>query len=673
MATTANVLNGRIHNEGTAEEGGAPDAPNSAAATASSAAVGSARSAAGSAAHSPNPRHRNEQEQPAASASALAHALAAAASAVPPLPLYPSSAASGLMLQLDSPAFPPRTSLLDLSIDDRHNDSSAMMQMHSPTSSIASAGSTNSSLDLGSFPHTPLSRDVSAAMNIPSQGSEQQQLHHSYSQPELYRMALDLSSASSSPSQQHQLLSAQALRNLQHGLESEEDLPEHERAERRQQRTQQAQQDEALLYDSTDEGAAENDSGRDDGHSNQQDGPSDDPSHHLRSDSLYSMDSIDSSYSTSSSYEPRGVIVGGEDRHRDEHFSPTNEEHAATHARWKAEAREEAQQQQQQQEQQQQQMQKRNEQEQQVESAADTDVPAETSTDETIEESAGTLQKLQQERAHEGSPLLPSSAGAVVVSRKRRLSVLSDESSEADELPELSRWELIGLCLPSAAVMVGWAVGEALLLPYLLSLGVSPTVANFAFLINPIFGLFLQPLFGRWSDHCTWSWGRRRPFLLLFCLGSVFGLLLVVLSAQLSYLLSGGHYVHGSLLQVIFVFVGFALMDLSHDLLLMPARALLNDRLPDEQTDQGNAYFACISSLGSCVGLGLTIVPLELYWPFSLLELPVRATFATATIIIAACNFATLVMSAGIDERQCKGERKEPAPHRATRGRIGVE
>jgi hypothetical protein len=650
METTTNGINGRIHDEGAADEGDAPDSPNSSAAAAA-AAVGSARSAAG-AAHSPNPRYRNEQEQPAASASALAHALAAAASAVPPLPLYPSSAVGEGLLQLDSPAFPPRTSLLDLSIDDRHNDSAAMrmMQMPSPSSSIASSGSTNSSLDLGSFPHTPLSRDVSAAMNIPSQGSEQQQLHHSYSQPELYKMALDLSSASSSPSQQHQLLSAQALRNLQHGLESEEDLPEHERAERRQQRIQQAQQDEALLYDSTDEGAAENDSGRDDGHSNQQDGPSEDPSHHLRSDSLYSMDSIDSSYSTSSSYEPRGVVVGGEGRHRDEHFSPTNEEHAATHARWKAEAQEEAQQQQQQQ--QQQQLQKRNEQEQQVESAEDTTVPAETSTDETVEESADTLRKLQQEREHEGSPLLPSSAGAVVASRKRRLSVLSDESSEADELPELSRWELIGLCLPSAAVMVGWAVGEALLLPYLLSLGVSPTVANFAFLINPIFGLFLQPLFGRWSDHCTWSWGRRRPFLLLFCLGSVFGLLLVVLSAQLSYLLSGGHYVHGSLLQVIFVFVGFALMDLSHDLLLMPARALLNDRLPDEQTDQGNAYFACISSLGSCVGLGLTIVPLELYWPFSLLELPVRATFATATIIIAACNFATLVMSAGIDERQ---------------------
>jgi hypothetical protein len=59
---------------------------------------------------------------------------------------------------------------------------------------------------------------------------------------------------------------------------------------------------------------------------------------------------------------------------------------------------------------------------------------------------------------------------------------VSDSSSDSDELPELSVLEVIALCLPAAAVMIGWAVGEALLLPYLLSLGVAPTIANFAFL-----------------------------------------------------------------------------------------------------------------------------------------------------------------------------------------------
>ncbi len=163
------------------------------------------------------------------------------------------------------------------------------------------------------------------------------------------------------------------------------------------------------------------------------------------------------------------------------------------------------------------------------------------------------------EETAEASPLLPSTTPDP--SLKRRDSGVSDSESD-DDLPELSRWQLIGLCLPAAAVMVGWAVGEALLLPYLLSLGVHASMANFAFLINPLFGLFLQPLFGRWSDQCTLSWGRRRPFLMLFCLGSVFGLTLVVWSAEVAYLLSGGSMGKGSVLQIVFVFAGFATMDL---------------------------------------------------------------------------------------------------------------
>lgn len=247
------------------------------------------------------------------------------------------------------------------------------------------------------------------------------------------------------------------------------------------------------------------------------------------------------------------------------------------------------------------------------------------------------------------APLTPKEVEERSSLRKASPSPMDEDE---DELPELTPMELIGLCLPAAAVWTGWAVGEALLLPFLLSLGVSPTVANFAFLMNPLFGLFLQPLFGGWSDHCRVSWGRRRPFLVLFCAGSVAGLTTVVWCKELAMMFTGGSQAHPESIrwaQIILVFIGFAIMDLSHDLLLMPARALLNDRLPDEQTDQGNSYFACISSLGSCIGLSLTIIPLENYWPWSMLKLPIRATFTTATIIILTCNVITLYMSAGLD------------------------
>ena len=157
-----------------------------------------------------------------------------------------------------------------------------------------------------------------------------------------------------------------------------------------------------------------------------------------------------------------------------------------------------------------------------------------------------------------------------------------------DKVPPLTRWQILCLCLPAAAVQVGWTVGESLLIPYLLSLGVSNTVANFAWLINPLFGLFLQPLCGHASDNCQSIFGRRRPFLFVFHCGSVCGLLTVVFAGELLQAIGLPAQTDDrpSFYLIVVIFIGFATADMCHDLLLMPARALLNDQLPDEQTDE---------------------------------------------------------------------------------------
>jgi hypothetical protein len=58
---------------------------------------------------------------------------------------------------------------------------------------------------------------------------------------------------------------------------------------------------------------------------------------------------------------------------------------------------------------------------------------------------------------------------------------------------------------------------------------------------------------------------------------------------------------------IIMIFLGFAVMDIGNDLLTIPTRARLNDRLPEHQKESGNAYFASVDVLGSCIGLGLTV------------------------------------------------------------------
>jgi hypothetical protein len=130
--------------------------------------------------------------------------------------------------------------------------------------------------------------------------------------------------------------------------------------------------------------------------------------------------------------------------------SPTMAQHAETHQVWKDELREEQRQ------------------EAEDELAAEKRRNAMAEGDTNVNETTKLLR--------------PTPSPTKGRRRPRSITEDDDTSSDGDELPQLSVIELIALCLPAAAVMIGWAVGEALLLPYLLSLGVSPTVANFAFL-----------------------------------------------------------------------------------------------------------------------------------------------------------------------------------------------
>lgn len=59
-----------------------------------------------------------------------------------------------------------------------------------------------------------------------------------------------------------------------------------------------------------------------------------------------------------------------------------------------------------------------------------------------------------------------------------------------------------------------YAVEAAFVTPVLLSVGLPKTLYSLVWLISPILGFVLQPVVGSASDHCTCSWGRRRPYIL---------------------------------------------------------------------------------------------------------------------------------------------------------------
>lgn len=44
--------------------------------------------------------------------------------------------------------------------------------------------------------------------------------------------------------------------------------------------------------------------------------------------------------------------------------------------------------------------------------------------------------------------------------------------------------------------------------------------------LSPVLGLIFTPLIGSASDRCTLPWGRRRPFILALCVGTLMGVAL---------------------------------------------------------------------------------------------------------------------------------------------------
>lgn len=44
--------------------------------------------------------------------------------------------------------------------------------------------------------------------------------------------------------------------------------------------------------------------------------------------------------------------------------------------------------------------------------------------------------------------------------------------------------------------------------------------------LSPVLGLMFTPLIGSASDRCTLRWGRRRPFILALCIGTLLGVAL---------------------------------------------------------------------------------------------------------------------------------------------------
>ena len=89
-----------------------------------------------------------------------------------------------------------------------------------------------------------------------------------------------------------------------------------------------------------------------------------------------------------------------------------------------------------------------------------------------------------------------------------------------------------------------YAVEGAYFVPAIYNKGLSPVYGPMILCISPILSILFQSYLGSASDQCKYSWGRRRPFILVLTISAICGLVLFPFTEDIADLLKNGDLKH---------------------------------------------------------------------------------------------------------------------------------
>uniref|UniRef100_A0A3P8WAJ2 Solute carrier family 45 member 4 n=1 Tax=Cynoglossus semilaevis TaxID=244447 RepID=A0A3P8WAJ2_CYNSE len=165
----------------------------------------------------------------------------------------------------------------------------------------------------------------------------------------------------------------------------------------------------------------------------------------------------------------------------------------------------------------------------------------------------------------------------------------------------LKRWLMHG------AVMFGrefcYAMETALVTPVLLQIGLPEQYYSLTWFLSPVLGLMFTPLIGSASDRCTLRWGRRRPFILALCIGTLIGVALFLNGSLIG--LSMGDEQGRQPIGIVLTVLGVVVLDFCADANEAPIRAYLLDVADAEEQDMAINIHAASAGLGGALGYAL--------------------------------------------------------------------
>lgn len=147
-------------------------------------------------------------------------------------------------------------------------------------------------------------------------------------------------------------------------------------------------------------------------------------------------------------------------------------------------------------------------------------------------------------------------------------------------------------------IQFGFALQNANASRILQTFGADVEHLNWFWLVAPVTGMIVQPIIGYYSDK-TWNrLGRRRPFFLAGALLTSVALVLMPNASHFAEYLAP-MFVGGGLLMI---------MDASMNISMEPFRALVADKLPEEQHTLGFSMQTLLIGIGAVIGSWLPYI-----------------------------------------------------------------
>lgn len=194
---------------------------------------------------------------------------------------------------------------------------------------------------------------------------------------------------------------------------------------------------------------------------------------------------------------------------------------------------------------------------------------------------------------------------------------VTSETDNGETNPIRSFWYILLLTVVIGGLQLSWSAEFSNGTPYLLSLGMSKSLMSLVWIAGPMSGTLGQPIVGMLSDDLRWSFGRRRPFMILGAVATIISLLCLSWSMNIVGFFTGTSD-NELLKQKTIPFAVFFVysLDFSISIIQAASRAFIVDNVPTSQQAQANAWAARMIGIGNIAGFVLGSLNLPKLYPW---------------------------------------------------------